>query len=112
MRDLRRRIDELDRQIVRLVNERSEVARSIGRIKATEGADIRDAEREREVLLRVTMANEGPVAQADLIAIYERLIEATRSLEQADRERGARLGGQDAPGGGPTEDPPDRGLDA
>ena len=37
---------------------------------------IRDAEREREVLLRVTMANEGPLAQADLLALYRRLMAA------------------------------------
>ena len=50
---------------------------------------IRDAEREREVLLRVTMANTGPIGQADLLAIYRRLIAATRALEARDRERAA-----------------------
>jgi chorismate mutase len=49
---------------------------------------IRDAAREREVLLRVTMANAGPIPLADLLAIYRRLIAATRALEARDRARG------------------------
>ncbi len=88
LRRLRRRIDALDRRIVALLNERSELGREVGREKATAGRRaIRDAEREREVLLRVTMANTGPIPQADLLAIYRRLIAATRTLEKRDRER-------------------------
>jgi chorismate mutase/prephenate dehydratase len=85
---LRRRIDALDRRMVALLNERAEVARTIGREKDAMGRrTVRDAEREREVLLRVTMANDGPLPQADLLAIYRRLIAATRRLEGRDRAR-------------------------
>jgi chorismate mutase/prephenate dehydratase len=83
---LRGRIDELDRQIVALLNERAELAREVGREKSQLGRRaVRDAEREREVLLRVTMANPGPMPQADLLAIYRRLIASTRALEERDR---------------------------
>jgi chorismate mutase len=89
LRRLRRRIDLLDRRIVGLLNERTELARSVGHEKTRGGRRaIRDAEREREVLLRVTMANEGPMAQADLLAIYRRLIRAARELEARDRAAG------------------------
>lgn len=88
MRRLRRRIDALDRRIVALLNERAELGREVGRAKADAGRRaIRDAEREREVLLRVTMANTGPVPQGDLLAIYRRLMAATRALEARDRAR-------------------------
>ena len=86
LRRLRRRIDALDRRIVRLLNERAGLARDVGRAKALEGRRaVRDAEREREVLLRVTMGNEGPTPQADLIAIYRRLFSVARGLEARDR---------------------------
>ena len=63
LRRLRRRIDALDRRLVALLNERAELAREAGRAKAAAGRRaIRDADREREVLLRVTMANAGPAA--------------------------------------------------
>ena len=78
LRRLRRRIDALDRRIVALLNERAELAREAGRAKTAAGRRaIRDAEREREVLLRVTMANAGPLPQADLLALYRRLMTAT-----------------------------------
>ncbi len=86
LRRLRRRIDALDRRIVALLNERAELGRAIGQEKIALGRRaVRDAEREREVLLRVTMANIGPVPQADLIAIYRRLMAVTRGLETRDR---------------------------
>ena len=89
LRRLRRRIDALDRRIVAILNERAKLAREAGTAKAAAGRRaIRDAEREREVLLRVSMSNEGPLSQADLLALYRRLFVATRALETRDRERG------------------------
>jgi chorismate mutase/prephenate dehydratase len=88
LKRLRKRIDSLDRKIVALLNERAELGREVGREKTASGRrGVRDVEREREVLLRVTMANTGPIAQADLLAIYRKLIAATRALETRDRER-------------------------
>ena len=100
---LRARIDELDRELVTLLNERAEVARSAGRAKSAAGRRaIRDGGREREVLLRVAMANEGPLPQADLLAIYRRLFQATRALEARDRERETSTGN----GALPPDEPP------
>jgi len=90
LRRLRQRINALDRRIVGLLNERAELAREVGRAKTALGwRAIRDVEREREVLLRVTMANQGPLPQADLLALYRRLMTATRALEARDRDRAA-----------------------
>jgi chorismate mutase/prephenate dehydratase len=86
LRRLRRKIDALDRRIVALLNERARLAREAGQAKTESGwRVIRDAEREREILLRVSMANEGPLPQADLLALYRRLFSATRELEARDR---------------------------
>jgi len=100
LRRLRKRIDTLDRRIVRLLNDRAELARDVGRAKTLAGRRaVRDTEREREVLLRVTMANAGPTPQADLLAIYRRLFAVARGLEARDRARG--LAGRDRAGRGP-----------
>lgn len=100
LRRLRRRIDALDKRIVAMLNERATLAREAGMAKAAAGRRaIRDPEREREVLLRVSMANEGPLPQADLLALYRRLFVATRALEARDRERTRHGGGSgDEPG--------------
>lgn len=83
---LRRRIDELDRQIVGLLNERARAGLEVGRAKLAAGRrGVRDGEREREVLMRVALANEGPLPQEDLLAVYRRLVRATRQLEERER---------------------------
>ena len=88
LRRLRKRIDALDRKIVGLLNERADLGRDVGRAKLAAGRrSIADPEREREVLLRVTMANAGPLPQAELLAMYRRLIAATKALEAQDRRR-------------------------
>ena len=100
LRRLRRRIDALDRRIVRLLNERADLAREVGRVKAAVGRRaIRDSEREREVLLRVSLANDGPTPQADLLAVFRRLFAVARRLERSDRTRERRA----APFGGAPE---------
>jgi len=100
LRRLRKRIDALDRRLVTLLNERAELARHAGQAKRAAGyRAIRDADREREVLLRVTIANEGPLAQADLLALYRRLFAATRALETRDRDRDRARSDPDRDGG-------------
>ena len=44
------------------------------------------------MLLRVAMANGGPLTQADLLSIYRRVVAATRTLETKDRGHDARSG--------------------
>jgi chorismate mutase/prephenate dehydratase len=90
---VRDRIDELDRAIVELLNRRATLGREAGRAKHIAGRKaVRDAEREREVLLRVAMANPGPLSQADLLSIYRRIVAATRSVEHRDRTHDGRSG--------------------
>jgi chorismate mutase/prephenate dehydratase len=92
LRRLRRRIDALDRKIVADLNARAVLVREIGRAKSEAGwRGIRDAEREREVLLRVTMANTGPMPQAELLSVFRRVIAAARAIEKEDRLRARRL---------------------
>jgi chorismate mutase/prephenate dehydratase len=86
-------IDALDLRIVDLLNQRAVLGRAAGRAKALAGRRaIHDPEREREVLLRVAMANAGPLSQADLLSIYRRIVAATRHLESRDRAHDHRPG--------------------
>jgi chorismate mutase/prephenate dehydratase len=90
---IRDRIDEVDREIVELLNERASLGREAGRAKRVAGRRaLRDPEREREVLLRVAMANPGPLSQADLLSIYRRIVAATRGVEHRDRTHDGRSG--------------------
>jgi chorismate mutase/prephenate dehydratase len=81
---LRSEIDLLDREIVRLLNRRARLGLQAGEAKKGLGRPIADSEREREVLVRVTMANEGPLPQDALLALYRGLIETIKRLEELD----------------------------
>ena len=50
---LRKKIDEVDEQILRLLNERVRICKSIGQAKGKLGIPVRDPVREKEVYGRV-----------------------------------------------------------
>lgn len=81
LESLRSEIDDLDRQIVKLLNERARLGVEAGRAKVRSGQPIADAKREREVLVRVAIANDGPLPQDALLALYRKLIETIKRLE-------------------------------
>ena len=81
---LRSEIDELDREIVNLLNRRTRLGLEAARTKARNGLPIVDTERERKVLMRVAMANEGPLPQDALLALYRQLIETMTRLEELE----------------------------
>lgn len=82
LRQLRRRIDAVDRRIVALLNERASLAIAVGRAKRAAGwRAVRDPDRERDVLDRIVAANAGPLPEDELRAVYRRIIAASRALE-------------------------------
>jgi len=82
--DLRSQIDQLDREIVELLNRRAQLGLQAGRAKARDGRPVADTEREREVLVRVAMVNDGPLPQDALLALYRVLIETIKRLEELE----------------------------
>jgi chorismate mutase/prephenate dehydratase len=82
---LRSEIDALDREIVALLNRRARLGLEAGKAKLESGRPITDKEREREVMVRVAMANGGPLPQDALLALYRQLIETIRRLEELEK---------------------------
>jgi chorismate mutase len=80
--DWRRRIDEIDRRLVELLNERSRCALEIGKIKQSEHLPLYQPEREREVLENAERVNPGPLYYAAIRRLLERSIDEARSAER------------------------------
>jgi chorismate mutase/prephenate dehydratase len=80
--ELRRRIDELDRQIVELLNERAKVVVEVGKAKLADGTPIYSPDREHAVLKRISELNHGPLPQRTLQAIYRELMSGSFALER------------------------------
>ena len=86
--ELRRRIDEIDEDLVRLLNARAEQALEIGRIKHEAGEAVYQPAREAEVLAHVRTSNAGPLDDGAVTRLFERVIDENRRLERlADAAR-------------------------
>jgi len=86
--DWRRRIDEIDRKLVELLNERSRCALEIGKLKQAENIPLYQPEREKEVLENAEHTNAGPLTDAAIRRLFERIIDEARSAERAAMHRG------------------------
>lgn len=85
---LRRMIDSLDCQIVRLLNKRARMALHVGRVKVSRGFAVRDPAREARVLANVRRAAKGPLSKALLLSLYRAVIEECGKLQAQHRRKG------------------------
>jgi chorismate mutase len=80
--DWRRRMDEIDKQLVELLNERSHCALEVGKLKQAAGMPIYQPARENEVLANAARNNKGPLSNAAIRRLFERIIDEARSAER------------------------------
>lgn len=80
--DIRRRIDALDSELLRLLNERADLVHEIGLIKKKSGLSIYAPEREEAVFQRLLKQNTGRLPEKSLRAIYREIMSAALALEE------------------------------
>ena len=80
--DLRRRIADIDEQLVQLLSARAACALAIGRDKKVAGLEIYQPSREAEVLAHVQRVNPGPLDNEAVKRLFERVIDEARRLER------------------------------
>ncbi len=78
----RKQIDELDRKLVDLLNQRARAAVEIGRLKRNTDLPVYEPQREQEVIANAQKCNAGPLAGRDLAQIYERIMDVMRSIQK------------------------------
>ncbi len=81
IRELRVRVDEVDGELIRILNERARIVQEIMAIKAEAGAPVYDPKREEEILRRVVERNEGPIYDSSMRDIFELILHRIRDLE-------------------------------
>ncbi len=79
--ELRSRVDEVDRELIRFLNERARIVQEIVEIKAEAGKPLFDPKREEEILRRVAEENEGPIYDTSMREIFELILHRIRDLE-------------------------------
>jgi chorismate mutase len=81
VRELRRRVDEVDRELIEALSERARIVQEIMVLKAEVGAPVYDPRREEEILQKVVEINSGPIYDSSMRDIFELILHRIRDLE-------------------------------
>ncbi len=85
LKDLRERIDAVDTELIRLLNERADLVHGVGEVKKANGLEIYAPEREGQLLQGLAAKNAdlgGRLPTASLRAIYREIMSASLALEK------------------------------
>ena len=80
--EIRRDIDSIDEQLVKLLNERVSLAQEVGAVKGKDGRPFFTPERERQIYDKLQRSNPGPLQNRQLAAIYREIISAAIAAEK------------------------------
>ncbi|HEV2305186.1 MAG TPA: chorismate mutase [Candidatus Acidoferrales bacterium] len=80
LNDHRRRIDELDRELVRLLNRRAQMSIQLGQLKKETRLPMRDEAREERILRQVQRVNPGPLDEQALATIFSAILAESRRI--------------------------------
>jgi len=81
--DIRTKINQLDDELLRIFNERAALALEIGAVKKKLNRPIYDPKREKLIFERMKENNPGPLDDAAIVRLFERVIDESRSLERS-----------------------------
>lgn len=79
--ELREKIDALDTQLVKLLNDRAKLVVKVGNRKRKEGTPIYAPHREAEVLGRALRINRGPLPDRTIEGVFRELMSGSFALE-------------------------------
>jgi chorismate mutase/prephenate dehydratase len=85
LEDVRTKIDRVDQELLKLLNERADLVHHVGEIKRKEGLEIYAPDREERLLLKLVASNKerkGRLPEKSIRAIYREIISAALALEQ------------------------------
>jgi len=82
LEELRRQIDQIDRDLLRLFNARARIAQTVGAAKKAAGESVLfRPEREAQVLARLQAENPGPLPNSAIAQLHRELMSACMALE-------------------------------
>ncbi len=81
LKQLRQKIDDLDDEILRLLNQRMLFVQEIAALKNKAGKDPLDLNREQAIFRRLAQENKGPLAWGALKKIFGEILTASRDIQ-------------------------------
>ena len=86
----RAKIDALDSELLRLLNQRAAIALEVGTLKQRVGLPLFDQSREELILARILDNNAGPLDDSSVTHIFRGILEASRRMQCEDGAGHAR----------------------
>jgi chorismate mutase/prephenate dehydratase len=83
--ELRDEIDSLDDELLKLINRRMEVVHKVGELKNSTGGAIYRPEREKAIINRLDLQNDGKLNKHAIEAIFLEIFAVSRNLERAEK---------------------------
>jgi chorismate mutase/prephenate dehydratase len=81
LKQLRQKIDDLDDEILRLLNQRMLFVQEIAELKNKAGKDPLDLNREQAIFRRLAQENRGPLAWGAVKKIFGEILAASRDIQ-------------------------------
>lgn len=79
--DIRRKIDEIDSQLLDLLSARADLVHQVGEVKKRDGLQIYAPEREEALLRSLVEKNQGRLPEKSIRAIFREIMSAALALE-------------------------------
>jgi shikimate dehydrogenase len=86
---LRHKIEALDLELLRLLNDRASASLQIGKLKSQQGLDIRDPRREQALFSYLAEHNEGPLKAGEIEEIFQKIVSISRRIQSAVSSAGS-----------------------
>ncbi|MCH7495515.1 MAG: chorismate mutase [Candidatus Marinimicrobia bacterium] len=80
--EIRKAIDSIDTDLLKLLNDRARLAIELGELKHDLGLAIYDPAREREIIEMMLDENEGPLDDNAVVGLFQRIIDESRRVEK------------------------------
>ncbi|MCM3717967.1 bifunctional 3-deoxy-7-phosphoheptulonate synthase/chorismate mutase [Fictibacillus phosphorivorans] len=84
---LRNELDELNKELLTLINQRGELVQKIGKIKNAQGIKKYDPVRERHMLDLIASENKGPFETSTLQHLFKEIFKAGLELQEDDHRK-------------------------
>src|SRR3989338_7584857 len=83
LEDIRKKIDALDEKIISLLNQRTQLALEIGKLKQAKDSEVYAPARESEIYQKIDSLAKGPLSNEALKSIYREIMSASLAMEKA-----------------------------
>ena len=80
--EYREQINEIDKKLVDLLNDRAVVVMKVKKLKQKENLPLYDARREEELVENIVEYNKGPLYRDNIIQIFENILRNVQILEK------------------------------